>query len=176
MPCGWGRGSYLINHDFPVEPFFPILRAVRAKCPNLWLGVNFPAQPGRVAFPVLGRLAAVGCQIETYWADDACTNKRRPVQTNAAAIAAIRAASGWQGLYRGGVCFKKQRTAGPAFHGYRHHLRHRGGSGDRPDQDHRFPPWLWGSRGHDECNAQDLSSFKSYRLERTFPTAGRTLA
>jgi adenine phosphoribosyltransferase len=33
-----------------------------------------------------------------------------------------------------------------------------------------------GSRWHDECNAQDLSSFRSYRPERTFPTAGRTPA
>ena len=30
-------------------------------------------------------------------------------------IAAIRAASGWQGLYFGGVCFKKQRPVDPAL-------------------------------------------------------------
>ena len=31
-----------------------------------------------------------------------------------------------------------------------------------------------GSQWHAECNAQDLSSFKTYKPARTFPTAGRT--
>lgn len=108
-------GVFLINHDFPVDPFLPILRAVRAECPTLWMGVNFLAQPGRVAFPILGRLASEGCQIDAYWADDACMDERQPTQTEAEAIAAIRAASGWQGLYFGGVCFKKQRPVDPAL-------------------------------------------------------------
>lgn len=112
------QGVFLINHDFPVEPFLPILRAARAECPNLWMGVNFLAQPGRVAFPILGRLAAEGCQIDAYWADDACMDERQPTQTEAEAIAAIRAASGWQGLYFGGVCFKKQRPVDPALNEY----------------------------------------------------------
>lgn len=112
------QGVFLINHDFPVEPFLPILRAARAECPNLWMGVNFLAQPGRVAFPILGRLAAEGCQIDAYWADDACMDERQPTQTEAEAIAAIRAASGWQGMYFGGVCFKKQRPVDPALNEY----------------------------------------------------------
>jgi uncharacterized protein len=111
-------GVFLINHDFPVEPFLPILRAVRAECPNLWLGVNFLAQPGRVAFPILGRLQTEGCQIDAYWADDACMDERQSTQTEAESIAAIRAASGWQGLYFGGVCFKKQRPVEPALNEY----------------------------------------------------------
>jgi predicted TIM-barrel enzyme len=111
-------GIFLINHDFPVEPFLPILRAARAECPNLWLGVNFLAQPGRVAFPILGRLQAEGCQIDAYWADDACMDERQTTQTEAESIAAIRAASGWQGMYFGGVCFKKQRPVDPAFNEY----------------------------------------------------------
>lgn len=112
------QGVFLINHDFPVEPFLPILRAARAECPNLWMGVNFLAQPGRVAFPILGRLAAEGCQIDAYWADDACMDERQPTQTEAEAIAAIRAASGWQGMYFGGVCFKKQRPVDPSLNEY----------------------------------------------------------
>jgi uncharacterized protein len=111
-------GIFLINHDFPVEQFLPILRAVRAECPDVWLGVNFLAQPGRVAFPILGRLGAEGCQIDAYWADDACMDERQPSQTEAEAIAAIRAASGWQGMYFGGVCFKKQRPVDPALNEY----------------------------------------------------------
>jgi adenine phosphoribosyltransferase len=41
----------------------------------------------------------------------------------------------------------------------------------------RFPvatAVVQGSHWQTECNAQDLSSFRSYRPERTFPTAGRT--
>lgn len=108
-------GIWLINHDFPVETFLPILRAARAACPDVWLGVNFLAQPGDVAFPILGRLAAEGCALDAYWADDACMDERQPTQTKAESIAAIRAASGWQGLYFGGVCFKKQRPVDPAL-------------------------------------------------------------
>jgi uncharacterized protein len=108
-------GIFLINHDFPVAPFLPILRAVRAECPDVWLGVNFLAQPGRVAFPVLGRLQSEGCQIDAYWADDACMDERQETQAEAEAIAAIRAASGWKGLYFGGVCFKKQRPVDPSL-------------------------------------------------------------
>lgn len=108
-------GIFLINHDFPVDRFLPILRAARAECPDVWLGVNFLAQPGRVAFPILGRLAAEGCQIDAYWADDACMDERQASQVEAEAIAAIRAASGWQGMYFGGVCFKKQRPVDPAL-------------------------------------------------------------
>jgi predicted TIM-barrel enzyme len=108
-------GIFLINHDFPFAQFLPILRAVRADCPDLWLGVNFLARPGRVAFPVLARLASEGCALDAYWADDACMDERQSAQTEAEAIAAVRAASGWQGLYFGGVCFKKQRPVDPSL-------------------------------------------------------------
>jgi uncharacterized protein len=109
-------GIFLINHDFPVADFLPILRAVRAGCPDLWIGVNFLAQTGRVAFPILGQLAAENCEIDAYWADDACMDERVSTQSEAEAIAAIRAASGWRGLYFGGVAFKKQRSVDPALH------------------------------------------------------------
>jgi len=111
-------GVFLINHDFGVDPFLPILRSVRAACPDLWIGVNFLAQPGRVAFPILGQLAAENCGIDAYWADDACMDERVATQTEAEAIAAIRAASGWRGMYFGGVAFKKQRPVDPALHDY----------------------------------------------------------
>ena len=59
-------GVFLINHDFAVQDFLPILRDARQCCPNIWMGVNFLAQPGRVAFPILGRLADEGCMIDAY--------------------------------------------------------------------------------------------------------------
>lgn len=111
-------GVFLINHDFPADEFLPILRDVRKSCPDLWMGVNFLAQPGRVAFPILGRLSDEGYQIDAYWADDACMDEREPVQTEAEAISRIRAASGWNGMYFGGVCFKKQRPVDPALNEY----------------------------------------------------------
>lgn len=54
-------GAFLINHDFPVDQFLPILKEVRAARPDLWIGVNFLDQPGNIAFPILGQLAQVGC-------------------------------------------------------------------------------------------------------------------
>jgi predicted TIM-barrel enzyme len=107
-------GAFLINHDFGVEPFLPILREVRAARPGLWLGVNFLAQPGSAAFPILGQLAAEGCAFQAYWADDARIDERTEAQPEAEEIARIRADSGWEGLYFGGVAFKKQRPVAEA--------------------------------------------------------------
>ncbi len=107
-------GCFLINHDFGVEPFLPIMRAVRAAHPDLWMGVNFLAVTGRDAFPVLGRLAGEGCAVDAYWADDARIDERAAAQDEAAEIARVRAASGWDGLYFGGTAFKKQRPVAAA--------------------------------------------------------------
>ena len=109
-------GVFLINHDFPMEPFLPILRQVRAARPETWLGVNFLAQPGDIAFPVLGNLARDGFRIDAYWADDACIDEFEKSQAIAERIAEARARSGWDGLYFGGVAFKKQRPVAPEHH------------------------------------------------------------
>jgi len=103
-------GAFLINHDFPMGPFLPILKAIRAARPDMWLGVNFLDQPGNIAFPVLGEFAAEGVRIDAYWADDACIDERSTTQTKADDIERIRFESGWNGVYLGGVAFKKQRT------------------------------------------------------------------
>ncbi|MEJ6389309.1 BtpA/SgcQ family protein [Gymnodinialimonas ulvae] len=102
-------GAFLINHDFPVDPFLPILKEVRAARPDLWLGVNFLDQPGNIAFPILGQLAREGCRIDAYWADDARIDERKDRQATADEIEQIRKDSGWTGVYLGGVAFKKQR-------------------------------------------------------------------
>ena len=108
-------GCFLINHDFGVDQFLPVIRQVRAACPNLWMGVNFLAVTGREAFPTLAMLATTGCQIDAYWADDARIDERRDQndQAEAKEIAEIYAASGWRGLYFGGTAFKKQRPVAP---------------------------------------------------------------
>lgn len=107
-------GAFVINHDFDLPTFLPILKTIRRATPDLWLGVNFLAQPGNIAFPVLGELAAAGLPLDAYWADDARIDERTdPHQPEADQIADIRTQSGWQGLYFGGVSFKKQRPVPP---------------------------------------------------------------
>lgn len=107
-------GCFLINHDFGVEAFLPILREVRVACPSLWLGVNFLAVTGRDAFPRLGALQRDGCQIDAFWADDACIDETGADPSEADTIEAARLNSGWEGLYFGGTAFKKQRPVDPA--------------------------------------------------------------
>lgn len=107
-------GVFLINHDFGVEPFLPIVRAARAAHGDLWMGVNFLGVTGRDAFPVLGDLAREGVGIDAYWADDARIDESAAAQAEAEAITAARSASGWSGLYFGGTAFKKQRPVDPA--------------------------------------------------------------
>lgn len=109
-------GVFLINHDFEKEKLIPIIRKMRQMFPDCWIGVNFLAVTGKIAFPVLGALQANGVQVDGYWADDARIDERRAVddQPEAAEIAAIRTSSGWNGLYIGGTAFKKQRAVDPA--------------------------------------------------------------
>jgi predicted TIM-barrel enzyme len=112
-------GVFLINHDFPYPAFLPIIRHVRRRWPSLWLGVNFLAVTGLEAFPILGRLASEGVQVDAYWADDARIDELASPdgQREADAIQAARRTSGWTGLYFGGTCFKKQRDVRPEHFG-----------------------------------------------------------
>ena len=109
-------GAFLINHDFGPEQFLPIIRDMRRSFPSLWLGVNFLAVTGAQAFPMLGALAAEGCAVDAYWADDACVDEFG-TNTEAKEINRIRAESGWSGLYFGGTAFKKQREVAPEHYG-----------------------------------------------------------
>lgn len=108
-------GCFLINHDFGVEDFLPIVREVRAARPELWLGLNFLAVTGLKAFPQLAALQAEGCRADAYWADDARIDERSSDQVEARGILAAR--SGWDGLYFGGTAFKKQRPVDAAAYG-----------------------------------------------------------
>lgn len=105
-------GVFLINHDFEVEQFLPIIREVRQRFPNMWIGVNFLAVTGKHAFPVLAKLEANGYRIDGYWADDARIDETAATdeQTEAAEILEIKRDCGWGGLYFGGTAFKKQRA------------------------------------------------------------------
>lgn len=104
------HGVFLINHDFEHAALVPVIRDVRRAHPDLFLGVNFLGVTGRDAFPVLGELQADGCPVDAYWGDDARIDERVEDQAEAGEIDAVRAASGWAGLYFGGTAFKKQRV------------------------------------------------------------------
>jgi len=107
-------GCFLINHDFDVDRFLPIIRSIRTRYPDFWIGLNFLAVTGPDAFPVLDTLAKQGCRIDAYWADDARIDEREDQQIEANKIQNIRQQTGWNGLYFGGTAFKKQREVNPA--------------------------------------------------------------
>ncbi len=112
------QGVFLINHDFDVETFLPIIEAVRVQYPSLWLGVNFLAVTGKVAFPILATLQKKGCIVDAYWADDARIdeNAASAEQKEAIEIDTIRRQCGWKGMYFGGTAFKKQRVVEPEMY------------------------------------------------------------
>lgn len=108
-------GCFLINHDFGVDPFLPIIKEVRAARPDLWIGLNFLAVTGLEAFPKLAALEREGYRIDAYWADDARIDEQSENQKEAQAI--LDAKTGWDGLYFGGTAFKKQRPVAEADYG-----------------------------------------------------------
>lgn len=105
------QGVFLINHDFAVDDFLPIIRQTRQWFPALWIGVNFLAVTGREAFPILAELQQDGCLVDAYWADDARVDESVSAdqQQQAEEILRVKQACGWQGMYFAGVAFKKQR-------------------------------------------------------------------
>lgn len=112
-------GVLLINHDITVEAFLPVIRQMRRQFPAMWIGVNFLAVTGKDAFPILGELQKEGIKVDGYWGDDARIDEMQPVdrQEEAADIQRVRERSGWEGLYFGGTCFKKQREVAPEHYG-----------------------------------------------------------
>ena len=110
--CG-APGAFLINHDFDVAQFLPIIEDCRKAYPDLWLGVNFLGISGETAFPILSELKKNGTGVDAYWADDARIDERVDGQAEAELIAGIRKTGLWDGLYFGGTAFKKQRDVEP---------------------------------------------------------------
>jgi 2-keto-3-deoxy-6-phosphogluconate aldolase len=115
IECG-AHGIFLINHDFAVEPFLPIIRHLRSSYPSLWLGVNFLGVPLADAMPTIADLQRDGVAIDGYWADDARIDESQPTdrQPEASRASAQRSAAHWPGLYFGGTAFKKQRAVAQA--------------------------------------------------------------
>ena len=112
---GGCKGVFLINHDFGVEEFLPIIRNARSEFSEFWIGVNFLAVTGKVAFPVLAELEKDGIRIDGYWGDDARIEESLSAdeQTEAREILEVKQRVNWNGLYFGGTAFKKQREVDP---------------------------------------------------------------
>jgi hypothetical protein len=106
-------GVFLINHDFGIPEFLPIIRSMRDMFPCLWLGLNFLAVTGKDAFPVLKKLQRDGIMIDGYWADDARIDEMRDIADQPEAQGICDSKGTWKGFYTGGTCFKKQREVEP---------------------------------------------------------------
>lgn len=110
-------GCFLINHNFPVRDFLPIIKAARNEFPDLWIGVNFLGRNAQEAFAELYRLEEEGFRIDGLWTDNARINEFGLEQEEAEAIAVVHRSLGWSGLYFGGTAFKYQRNVLPEHFG-----------------------------------------------------------
>lgn len=96
-------GIFLINHDVSHPDLMDIHKAVVDEFPDWWIGINsLGLQPESMFSDLPNRVAGL-------WTDNARIDERSERQTEADKIDAIRLASGWKGLYFGGVAFKYQR-------------------------------------------------------------------
>jgi len=97
-------GVFLINHAVSSGRLLEIFGAVQAAFENRWIGVNcLDLKPTEVFRTIPAEVAGV-------WVDDAGIDERQEKQPFAEVVSAECAASGWAGLYFGGVAFKYQRT------------------------------------------------------------------
>ena len=96
-------GIFLINHATHAEALLEIHARVTAHFPGWWVGVNcLGLDPASV-------FARLSPQVLGVWTDNAEIEEGRAYQPRAEAIRRAREASGWPGLYFGGVAFKYQR-------------------------------------------------------------------
>lgn len=96
-------GIFLINHDLSVAKLLEIHAEVAASFRRWFVGVNCLGLPARDCF------ARLSPAVAGLWVDDAQIDEHKPVQIDASAIDEARRASGWSGLYFGGVAFKYRR-------------------------------------------------------------------
>lgn len=99
-------GVFLINHGMKADRLLLIQHAVRDEQPKLWMGVNCLSVPTAEVFALLDDT------VDGVWVDDAGIDENNGPQPEADAIESARQASGWSGLYFGGVAFKYRREVG----------------------------------------------------------------
>jgi len=96
-------GVFLINHGIGHRELLEIAKTVRREFAGFWIGVNCldlaPAEVFRVVDAGTGGI----------WVDNASIDERQVSQPEAELVQQECHASGWTGLYFGGVAFKYQR-------------------------------------------------------------------
>lgn len=96
-------GVFLINHDTSVASLLEIHAEVAARFRGWFVGVNCLGLPPQACFARLSKA------VSGLWVDDAGVDERASVQVVARFVDEARRASGWSGLYFGGVAFKYRR-------------------------------------------------------------------
>lgn len=96
-------GVFLIHHQGNSTELLEVGKAVRSTYPDLWMGYNFL---GESAY---GVWSLVDSSVDGIWVDNAGIEEEASSQVYAQRIDAQKDASGWEGLYFGGVAFKYQR-------------------------------------------------------------------
>jgi len=96
-------GVFLINHVISHPELLDIAKAVGREFGSFWIGVNCLDLAPQAVFQHLD--AGIG----GVWVDNASIDERTAAQPDTEHIRQVRAASGWTGLYFGGVAFKYQR-------------------------------------------------------------------
>lgn len=96
-------GVFLINHSIGCGQLLEILAEVADAFPALWTGVNCLGLPPADA---VGRATD---KVSGIWVDKAMIREAANSQPEAEAVLATVRATGWPGLYFGGVAFKYQR-------------------------------------------------------------------
>lgn len=97
-------GVFLINHKITPEELLVIHAAVAKAVPNWWIGINclgfFPEDMFQHTTPEMS-----GIWVDSADVDERSGTDRFKIET----IKKIKEASGWDGIYFGGVAFKYQR-------------------------------------------------------------------
>ena len=57
------KGCFLINHDFDVTTFLPIIRSIRTNYPDFWIGINFLGVTGLNAYFLILRFSGAKLQV-----------------------------------------------------------------------------------------------------------------
>jgi len=68
-------GAFLINHDFRVADFIPILKRIRQKYPRFWLGVNLLGYNGIQTFQTVGKQTELS-EYNAFWCDNGLIDVR----------------------------------------------------------------------------------------------------
>ncbi len=103
-------GIFIIDQGMSSAQVLAFIPEIRRRHESLWIGVNLL---GSKSEDVIGLVA--GLPVGGIWSDNAEIDEQSDTQSAAERFRKARQASGWQGLYFGGVAFKYQREVPAAL-------------------------------------------------------------